>query len=316
MAQYSIIWTIKELVDVLRNRQLNKFDCNFGVSGKRGDGKSTFMLKIFKSFKKYGFIQKKHQVYSQKDVTNLLAAQIFGFCWDDEAINSGYKRNFQHAGQKILIQIITNYRDNFNLYGSAVPFFYSLDKALRELMFMHVHIIERGLAVIFLPLADQVHSQDPWDTNNNIKIEEREYRRMKKFPNSKFRWHKFSTFAGYIYFGPMSQHEGELYDTIKKEKRYKNFEQSGAFKDQEDLSFIDKVYKLIKERKLTKEGLQQACLVEGKKYSNIMNNLNVKLKNEGELRKSIGDFFLILDDKAFHSKGKGLVNDLVPDLPS
>ena len=50
MPGHSILWTIKELVDVLRKRQLNNFDCNFGVSGKRGDGKSTLLLKIFKSF--------------------------------------------------------------------------------------------------------------------------------------------------------------------------------------------------------------------------------------------------------------------------
>ena len=41
MATHKVIWTIKELTEVMRERQLNKFDCDFGVSGKRGDGKIT-----------------------------------------------------------------------------------------------------------------------------------------------------------------------------------------------------------------------------------------------------------------------------------
>src|SRR4030042_2467296 len=130
---------------------------------------STIISKIFNSFKKEGFNQRKHQVYARKDVINLLACQQFGYCWDDEAINSGYKRDFQNKGQKDLIKIITNYRDNHNIYASALPFFYSLDKDLRDLIFLHLHVIERGVAVLFLPLSDQIHTQDQWDTKNNIK---------------------------------------------------------------------------------------------------------------------------------------------------
>lgn len=316
MAGHSIVWTIKELVEVLRERQLNKFDCDFGVSGSRGNGKSTLLFKIFKSFKKYGFKQKKHQVYSQQDVINLLSSQLFGFCWDDEAINSGFKRNFQQAGQKNMIQIITNYRDNFNLYGSAVPFFYSLDKALRELMFMHIHIIERGVAVIFLPLCDQVHSQDPWDTNNNIKIEEKEYRRMKRDSNAKFRWHRFSTFSGYLYFGPMSKKEEEFYKKIKQEKRSKNFEDSGVLKTSDQPNFREKLYKLLIEGKITRDGLMQACLVQEEKYSSILTGLNGMLKDKGEHKKTVGDFLRKDDGHAVHSTDKGSINNLVPSFPS
>ena len=258
MSSNKIVWSLKELTAVLRQRQLNKFDCNIGVSGARGNGKSTILFKIFNSFKE--FDQHKQQVYAQKEVIDLLARNMFGFCWDDEAINSGYKRNFQQAGQKVLVQIITNYRDNYNIYASALPFFYSLDKDLRELIFMHIHIIERGLAVILLPLTDQIHSQDPWDTANNIKIEQKEYQRMKKNPDNKFRYYKLSTFAGYIYFGDMTEKQREIYDKIKKEKRNRNFEKSGVLNSAaESIPWKVKVYKLLLEGKLTKNGLIQSC---------------------------------------------------------
>lgn len=310
-----IVWSIKELTQVLRQRQLNKFDVNIGVSGKRGDGKSTLLFKIFNSFKDEGFNQKKHQVYSQKDVINLLSGQEFSFCWDDEAINSGYKRNFQQAGQKVLVQLITNYRDNFNIYASALPFFYSLDKDLRELLFMHIHIIERGLAVILLPIVDQIHSADPWDTANNIKIETKEYARMKKDPTAKFRYHKLSTFAGYLYFGDMTPNQREIYNAIKKEKRQKNFEQSGVLNSQEK-PWKERVYDLLISGKLTRNGLIQSCLLQGEKYNNMISTLNMMLKDRGEINRTVKDFLLNDDKGLIHSKDKGAITNLVPDFPS
>lgn len=315
MAQYRVIWTIRELTNVLRERQLNKFDCNFGVSGKRGDGKSTLLHKIFKSFRKDGFDQKKHQVYAQKEVINLLATQTFSFCWDDEAINSGYKRDFQQAGQKILIKIITNYRDNYNMYGSALPFFYSLDKDLRELMFMHIHIIERGLAVILLPLADQIHSMDPWDSKNNIKVEEKEYKRLQKNPLAKFRYNKFSTFAGFLYFGPMTKKEEQIYKEIKRMKRSRNFGDLGVL-NPEELPFKERIYKLLIEGKLTKEGLMQSCLIEGEKYSNINSALNGMLKDRGEYKRVVTDFLLKNFNRVVHTSGEVDISKVVPNFSS
>ena len=307
-----VIWSLKEFTQVLRERQLNKFDCNIGISGKRGDGKSTFLFKIFNSFKKSGFVAGKHQVYSQDDVINLLANQQFGFCWDDEAINSGYKRDFQKIGQKILIKVVTNYRDNYNIYASALPFFYSLDVDLRALIFIHVHIIERGVAVILSPLTDKIHESDPWDTKENIKIEQRETARINKSPKLSFRYHKFTTFAGYIYFGPMTDKQEKGYKEIKGRKRSKNF---GLEKGVEKLEFKERCYNLLVAGKMTNEGLLQACLLEDRKYSSTLAEINRMLKDNGEKR-TARDFFRQIDLKTLNSKSRGAINKLVPLLPS
>ena len=308
MSSSKVIWSIKEFCEVLRKRQLNKFDCNMGVSGRRGDGKSTFLFKIFNSFKEDGFNIEKHMEYSQQAVTSLLANQRFGFCWDDEAINSGYKRDFQGAGQKILIKVVTNYRDNYNIYASALPFFYSLDKDLRELIFVHVHIIERGVGVLLLPLDNQIHASDPWDTKTNIKIEERESRRIKRNPNLPFRYHKLTTFAGYIYFGPMTNKQEKKYKGIKATKRSKNF---GLENESEKLDFKERCYKLLIAGKLSNNGLLEACLLEDRKYTSMTAELNRMLKNNGET-KTAKDFFKTTSKKELHSKLKGAISDLVP----
>lgn len=307
----SIKWSVKELSELLRQRQLNKFDANIGVSGSRGDGKSTFLFKIFNSFKKSGFRAKKHQVYSQNDVIELLANQQFGYCWDDEAINSGYKRDFAKQGQNTLIKTITNYRDNFNIYGSALPFFYNLDKALRELIFMHVHIIERGLGVILLPLEGQIHTQDPWDTMTNKKIELKENARLLKNPKLKFRYHRFTTFAGFVYFGKMTTKQEKKYLEIKREKRRREFKQVEKNKPK---SHIEKLYDYLIAGKLTKEVLMHSCFIEGHKYSSMVANLNKMLKDKGVVDKTLKDYLVPQTSDKKNNKSQDEINDLVPDF--
>lgn len=309
MAYKQIIWTIKELVEVLRARQLNEFDVNIGISGRRGNGKSTLAFKIFNSFKKQGFKQDKHQVYSRDDVVKLLSRQTFSYCWDDEAINSGYKRDFQNKGQQELIKIITNFRDNYNIYASALPFFYSLDKDLRELIFLHIHIIERGVAVLFMPSTTNIHSQDPWDTKRNIKVEEQENKRVSRNPNLRFRYNRFSTFAGYLYFTDMTAKQKERYKGIKRDKRNKAFDIEVK---PEELLFIDKVYNALIDKKLSKDVLLQMCIIEGKKYSGVISSLNKKLTDNGI--KETAKYFLLQQHKEIHNSYKGDINNLVPSL--
>lgn len=305
-----IRWNVREIAGLLRQRQLNKFDANMGVSGARGDGKSTFLFKIFNAFKKDGFKPKKHQVYSQEDVVNLLSNQTFGYCWDDEAINSGYKREFGKSGQINLIKTVTNYRDNFNIYGSALPFFYNLDRALRELIFMHVHIKERGVGVMFLPLEGQIHTQDPWDTVTNKKIEAKENAMIMKNPNHKFRYHLFTTFAGYVFFSPMTRKQEEMYRAIKKEKRARAFE---VINDDRPKQFNHKIYSYLLEGKLNKNTLMHLCLIEGKKYSSTLMALNKMLKDNGIMDKTVSDFLAKEKKKANNVTTQ--IDNLIPDIP-
>lgn len=308
----NIIWSLKEITELLRQRQLNKFDANIGVSGKRGNGKSTVIFKLLNSYKKTGFNQRKHQVYKRDDVIDLLCNQQFSFCWDDEAINSGYKRDFQNRAQNDLIKIITNYRDNFNIYCSALPFFYTLDKGLRELIFLHIHVIERGFAVILMPLEDPIHSQDPWDTDVNKKIEVKENRRMEKNPELKFRYHKLSTFAGYIYFGDMTNKQRNLYEKIKKEKRGQSMEENNI-KKTEKPPFIDRIFTILKEGKLSRDGLIQSCVIEGQKYSTVVDAIGKRLRDAGE-NKTITAFLRENSKSSINNTSNAQIDSLVPDF--
>lgn len=307
----SVHWSIKELIEELKTRQANKFDCNIAVSGRRGDGKSSLIFKIFIRLK--GFKPWKHLVYQRKNVIDLLKNQKFSFCFDDEAIMSSYKREFASKGQQELIKTVTMYRDNFNIYASAIPFFYGLDKDLRELIFMHIHIIERGLGVIFIPLEDNLHQIDPWDTRNNAKLEEKWQKKKQENPDFRFPYHRLSTFAGYITFGDLTSKQRKLYENIKKTKRSQaNLTEEEKAKLQE-VSFMDNVYNKMKEGKLTKDGLLQICLINGKKLSSVMSSLSKKLMNEGDVKRA--GYYLNPTHKEMKiDKAKEIIQEMVPEV--
>jgi len=305
----AITWTIKDIVKILKRRQQNEFDGNIAVSGERGNGKSTLINKIYYRFP--GFDPWKHQVYSRSDVIYLLKNQHFGLCWDDEAINSSYKRDFQNKEQQKLIKILTAYRDNFNIYASAIPNFFSLDRDLRDLYFIHFHVIERGIAVVHMPLQGRLYSQDRWDAKYNAKIESSWSKRMKKDSGFKPAYHKLSTFRGYLFFKDATEKQKKLYKQIKKKKRSNSFLTDSEKQQNKEISFLQRLYILLTERKLTKDGIVQMCLLENKKYSTVTASLNRMLKDNG-IFDTVKDYLHSKKNDDFHNNVQEQINSLLP----
>ncbi len=300
-------WTVKDIAHIIKNRQINEFDSNIAISGNRGDGKSTLAGKIAYRFSK--FEPKIHQVYSRPDVIKLLKMPK-GICWDDEAINSGYKRDFQNKGQQDFIKILTAYRDNYNLFMSAIPNFFSLDKDLRDLYFIHLHIIERGIAIFHMPLQGRLYSQDRWDVKHNAKIEESWSKRMLKDPTFKPRYHQLTTFRGYLYFNKLTPKQEVIYKQVKKYKRELSFLTEEEKKASQELSFMDRIYKLLLERKLTRDGLIQACLIEGRKHSTTNSTLNQMLTDRGEIG-TVREYLKDSHSKLIHNSSTDQINTLI-----
>lgn len=305
----AITWTISNLVEVLTGRQANEFDGNMVVSGERGNGKSTLINKVF--YRIQGFKPWKHQVYNGSDVIRLLKSQTFGLCWDDEAINSGYKRNWQSKTQQEQIKVLTAYRDNFNIYASAIPNFFSLDKDLRDLYFIHLHVIERGIAIVHMPLQGRLYSQDKWDVKYNAKVEDSWGKRMSKDSNFRPPFHKLTTFRGYLFFGDVTDKQKKLYKEIKKKKREDAFMTDEEKAENKEVSFLDRVFGLLIGHKLTSEGIAQMCLLDGKKYSSITSSLNRMLKDRGD-NKTVKEYLQQPDNKGFHNKIEDEITKIIP----
>lgn len=307
-------WSLKDLVGIAQMRQKNEFDCNIVVSGDRGNGKSTCIAKLLYLTKKYN--PQKHQVYSRDDVIKLLANQKYGICFDDEAINSGYKRDFQSKGQQELIKIVTAYRDNFNIYASAIPNFFNLDKDLRDLTFILIHVIERGLGVLHMPLQGRLYSMDKWDSKNNGRLEDKWNKSKGINPNFKIPYHKLSTFRGYVYFEDLTEKQRELYKQIKVEKRKESFNKYIDKPKEED--FYEKCLRLILDKKITKEGLIQMCLLDNRDYHGTLQKLNRMLKKvTTDDSRNLSDYLFNsakVRKKEDEEKNKQEIEDLLPDF--
>lgn len=307
-------WSLKDLVGLIKLRQQNKFDANIVVSGDRGNGKSTCIAKLMYLTKIYN--PKKHQVYAREEVIKLLALQKYGLCFDDEAINSGYKRDFQSKGQQELIKIVTAYRDNFNVYASAIPNFFNLDKDLRDLVFIHIHVIERGLGVLHMPIQGRLYSADKWDTKNNARLEDKWNKQKSTNPDYKIPYHKLSTFRGYVYFEDLTIKQRELYEQIKTEKRAKSFDKYIDKPIEQD--FFEKAIKLILDKKITKDGLIQMCLMDNRDYKHTLQKLARMLKKiTSDNSRGLSDYLFTSEE--VHKKedietSKREIDELIPDF--
>lgn len=307
----TIKWSVKDIVGILKLRQRNDFDGNIAVSGDRGNGKSTLIAKIF--YRMGGFRPQKHQVYQREHILKLLKGQKYGLCFDDEAINTGYKRNFQDKGQQELIKFLTAYRDHFNIYASAIPNFFNLDKDLRDLYFLHLHVIERGLAVVHMPIQGRLYSQDRWDSRQNGKIEDKWNKQA--ITNGKFKpkFNKLSTFRGYLYFKDLTELQKNIYKRIKAEKKAEAFKTTEEKNHPTEKSFTQRLYEYALQGKLTKEGLVQACLVEGKRYTVVVSCVNKLLKDNGHT-KTLRDFISPEGYKSVHSNVQDQIISTIPAI--
>ncbi len=143
----------------------------------------------------------------------------------------------------------------------------------------------------------------------NKKIEAKENARLERNPTARFRYNRFTTFAGFIYFGPMTEKQQRIYDEVKQKKRskvYKDIEENKA------LTLIERLYNLLIEGKLSKEGLMQASLVDNRKYSTVLSQLNTLLKDNGK-SKTVMDLVRKSRDED-NSKSQNQISNIVPKI--
>lgn len=162
-----------------------------------------------------------------------------------------------------------------------------------------------------MPIRTHIHSDDPWDVKTNMKIEEQENKRIMRNPDMTFRYNRFTTFAGYLYFGDMTPKQRRIYEEIKKQKRAKNFNLDEDVGVQDD--FYQKLYKQLIQERLTREMVIEMCLMEGKKYSSVSTIINTMLKDRGISNRTMSSY-LKDNKKDNHNKSTDGISELVPDI--
>ena len=195
------------------------------------------------------------------------------------------KRNFFDREQIELIQVLTKYRNHYNIVAGAVPVFFTLDKELLKLFGMHIHIIKRGLGIVHLPREGRMYTDDIWDVRINAKLEDKWSKKKQANPNFRIPYHKYTTFAGYVTFRKMGRREEALYEKLKAQKRGEAEMDEGEGK-----TFYERLAKEVVEGKVNKEKLELICAVNGKKMSTLYVGLNRALREVLGVKKTIGEF--------------------------
>ena len=295
---------VKDLKKLIQKRINNEYDCNIVVTGKTGVGKSTFIYKLFQRFR--GFKIEDKLTYSRTELIHLIRDFKKSQVWADELIGSGFKRNFFEREQIELIEILTKYRNNFNVVAGALPVFFTLDKELLKLFRVHIQIIKRGTAILHLPKEGRMYTDDIWDVKHNKTLEEKWSKKREKNPNFKIPYHKLSTFKAYIFFSPLKPEEKERYESLKESKRNQAENPNGEKSEKE--SFYKKLLKMVKGGKLDSDELLKICLFNDKSYSSVKTRLGQMLRDEGEGH-TLKDFV------KFERKKKGDSNSYNNNLP-
>ena len=278
-----LIWSIKELTEMFKARVKNEFDNNCLVTGWTGLGKSTIILKILLRMK--GFRQKKHQVYSRKDTIHLLQNQKFSFCWNDELISSGFKRQHYEKEQIDLIATLTKYRCNFNMFFGALPVFFTLDKELLKLFAINIDVIGRGKVVIHMRLTGRRYSDDPWDTKINAKLEEKFSAARLKNPDFIIPYHKYTTFVGYLFFNDSTPKQKAIYEKIREDKKAEIEKEKDIENSPETLTFYEKLFSMLINGEISLEQLKNICILNNKNIVYVRIRLNKLLKKRGNIKR-------------------------------
>lgn len=278
MAKRLPIWKVKDIVEICRRCQDQKFDMILFIEGKRGLGKSTLGWQIARRVHSH-FKPNEDLCYSRKEVIRQLQKNQRGVILADEMINVGFKRDFYESDQKVLIKGLNMFRDSFNIFIGCIPSFQNLDAQLKDLCKIRISVERRGLAVVHTQIKSMFLT-DRWDSRNNQKIETK----WSLTKNRKPKYGQLTTARAYLRFDDLTERERDIYETLKHEKRNKIYGVESGFID-EDLktkSFYERLLEKIKRGGMTKEQVIDILECSGKKWENGRNRISMLLKEEGQ----------------------------------
>lgn len=285
MSNPTFRWSIGRLARLIEEMQANKFDVIIIIEGNRGLGKSTLGYHIANRVKTHNFKPKKDILYKRREIIDALNNRWFSTFMADEMINVSFNRDFYDMEQKKLIKIINMNRDHCNLFIACVPQFQTLDNQIKNLCKIRITVVRRGLAIVQTQNRS-IYTPDRWDSKVNEKIE----REWMKNGVTKPRYARLTTFRGVMPFGDLTPQQREEYEEIKRNKR-NEIKQEQELEEQSNRP-ADKIYALLREGKIgTRQMFDNMCFAMGLKPLNVMQNIRIRMRNEGDNTR-FQDFFV------------------------
>lgn len=210
------LYMLKEMIE---ERKRKEKDNVILVTGARGEGKSTFTGKVLFQFD--DFDPYESMVYSKDKMFELIRKKN-GYVWADEAVVNAARGNVMTRANKMLHEIVTINRDNYNIVFFCMPFVEDFDSKILQYVSMWVHIDSRGVGVILLPSNKGIFGKKNWDINSLRKIYE-DFKKENAGVTHVPYW-IYPNFRGYVKFGRLTKKQDEVIKEIKTLRKNENLE--------------------------------------------------------------------------------------------
>ena len=286
------------------------------ITGKRGGGKTTLTIKQILGFAdldkiqmyynkernvmrekkiKYTlpkftpFVMEEHMAFQRKSLHNLCRDVKRGFILADEAVVNAARRNSMSKANKILHEIITINRKNFNTVFFCLPSVEDFDISILQYVTCWIHIDNRGLACVLMPNRSSIFGRKTWDIDRMKKIYEKYLEENPRAIDVPY-W-LFDNFRGYIKFGKLPKAIEQNYLKIAHEMKNKDTEEEDGGKtkkprlDEATTTLLSEIADKIISGELQKpEEYYKNCLPLGFNKSRLNREVNELLATRGDGR--------------------------------
>ena len=190
---------------------------NIGISGDPGMGKSTLAIEIGARVDK-DFDLETHVAYTRREIIEkAYKLPAHSYIIVDEAIGA-HKRRAMEGVQKDLIEMINKIRFKNHIMVWNLPIFTQLDRDLRALFDIWIHVPERGKAALFRKNLN-ILADDPWIPpawrmrweNKSIRTIEGQWRMLRSHP----------LYEMTVHFPPLPPRVQRIYDLLSHEAKAK-----------------------------------------------------------------------------------------------
>jgi len=180
---------------------------------------STFTGKILFQFE--DFDPYKCMVYNKEKMFELVKEKN-GYVWADEAVVNAAKGNVMSRTNKMLHELVTINRDNFNIVFFCMPFVEDFDSKILQYISMWIHIDSRGLGVMLLPSNKGIFGKKNWDILAMKKLFD-EFQKENSGASHVPYW-IYPNFRGYVKFGKLTKEQDAIMKEIKAVRKNENLE--------------------------------------------------------------------------------------------
>lgn len=209
---------VPELVQIIRQRVDEDKDLFIVFSGEEGEGKSTVAIELTSAFNGKDFVMEKHVLHSQEGIEDLISTEYKKAILIDEGMDALYKRDWMSSERKRFNRFCSMCRKQNMVVSVCIPSFWDIDPYFRNHRIkLLVHVIERGIAVIYKKDRNLWVGPDVWHMKENFDVTTRSLKRETDSASALIKaYSKTKGFVGILYFDKLPANVEAHYAARKK----------------------------------------------------------------------------------------------------